>query len=99
VYAAETNVVLARRLWPRSIVQPPLTQADLAEAVLEPREGGRWYERDVDGSECDWGTVLTFQPPERLVVTWQINSHLQYDPDRPRASEVEVLFTEKDGQR
>src|SRR5258706_2087811 len=72
-------------------------QADLAEAVLEPREVGRWYERDVDGSECDWGTVLTFQPPERLVVTWQINSHLQYDPDRPRASEVEVLFTEIDG--
>jgi uncharacterized protein YndB with AHSA1/START domain len=72
-------------------------QADLAEAVLEPREGGRWYERGVDGSECDWGTVLTYQPPERLVVTWQINSHLQYDPDRARASEVEVLFTEKDG--
>lgn len=71
--------------------------ADLAEAVLEPREGGRWYERDVDGGECDWGTVLRFQPPERLDVTWQINSHLQYDPDRARASEVEVLFAEKDG--
>ena len=70
-------------------------QADMAEAVLEPREGGRWYERDIDGSESDWGTVLTFQPPERLVVTWQIDSHLQYDPDR--ASEVEVLFAEKDG--
>ena len=70
-------------------------QADMAEAVLEPREGGRWYERDVDGSESDWGTVLTFQPPERLVVTWQIDSHLQFDPDR--ASEVEVLFAEKDG--
>ena len=72
-------------------------QADLAEAVLEPREGGHWYERDVDGSECDWGTVVTFQPPERLVVTWQIDSHLQYDADRARASEVEVLFAEKDG--
>jgi uncharacterized protein YndB with AHSA1/START domain len=72
-------------------------QADLAEAVLEPREGGRWYERDVDGSECDWGTVLAFQTPEHLVVTWQIDSHLHYDPDRARASEVEALFTEKDG--
>jgi uncharacterized protein YndB with AHSA1/START domain len=72
-------------------------KADLAEAVLEPRVGGRWYERDVDGSECDWGTVLEFQPPGRLVVTWQINSQWQYDPDRARASEVEVLFTEKDG--
>jgi hypothetical protein len=67
-------------------------QADLAEAVLEPREGGRWYERDVDGGECDWGTVLRFQPPERIDVTWQINSRLQYDPDRARASEVEVLL-------
>jgi uncharacterized protein YndB with AHSA1/START domain len=72
--------------------------ADLAEAVLEPKQGGRWYERGVDGSECDWGTVLVFQPPGRLVLTWQINGQWQYDPDPSRASEVEVLFTEDNGQ-
>lgn len=68
-------------------------QADLAEAIIEPREGGRWYERGTDGSECDWGRVLVWEPPRRLVVTWQINGHWQYDPDPDHASEIEVRFT------
>jgi uncharacterized protein YndB with AHSA1/START domain len=72
--------------------------ADLAEAVIEPREGGRWYERGVDGSECDWGKVLEFQPPGRIVLTWQLNAQFAYDPDTDHASEVEVLFTEANGQ-
>jgi uncharacterized protein YndB with AHSA1/START domain len=72
-------------------------KADLAEAILEPRVGGRWYERGVDGSECDWGRVLAFQPPGRLVLTWQISSQWEFDPDLTRASEIEVRFTEEDG--
>jgi uncharacterized protein YndB with AHSA1/START domain len=68
-------------------------ERDMAEAVLEPREGGRWYERGIDGSECEWGRVLAWQPPHRLVVTWQINGQWQYDPDPAHASEVEVRFT------
>jgi len=68
-------------------------QADMAAAILEPRAGGRWYESGVDGSECDWGRVLAWETPYRLVVTWQINGQWQYDPDPAHASEIEVRFT------
>ncbi len=77
-------------------------KADLAEAVLEPRTGGRYYERDVDGSECEWGKVLVCEPPHRIVVAWQINEQSGawvYDPDMSRASEFEVRFQpQPDGQ-
>lgn len=67
--------------------------AEMADAIVEPREGGRWYERGVDGTECDWGQVLAWEPPHRLVLTWQINGHWQYDPDSAHASEIEIRFT------
>ena len=58
--------------WPH---QHHLGTAELAEAVLEPRIGGRYYERCVDGSECDWGKVLACDPPHRIVFSWQINAN------------------------
>jgi hypothetical protein len=64
----------------------------MAEAILEQREGGRWYERGVDGSECDWGTVLVYDAPNRVVVSWHLNGEWAYDPDPAKASEVEVRF-------
>jgi uncharacterized protein YndB with AHSA1/START domain len=80
--------------WPR---EHHLRDADMAEAVLEPREGGRWYERSVDGGECDWGRVLVWEPPERLVVTWQITAAWSYDPDF--VTEVEVRFVSEADDR
>ncbi len=59
-------------------------------AVIEPRAGGRWYERAQDGTECPWGKVLVWDPPGRLVLAWQIGANWKYDPDL--VTEVEVRF-------
>ena len=67
---------------------------DAAEGILEPRTGGRWYERGVDGSECEWGRVLAFEPPRRLLLQWSIDADWRYDPGLH--TEVEVTF-EPDG--
>ncbi|HKO91607.1 MAG TPA: SRPBCC family protein [Polyangiaceae bacterium] len=75
--------------WPRT---HKIGKAELASAVLEPREGGRWYERGVDGSECDWGSVLAYAPPSRIALSWHLNGSFQYDADPARASRVEVSF-------
>lgn len=61
-----------------------------ATAVIEPRLGGRWYERGVDGSECLWGNVLAWEPPHRLVLAWRITADWRYDPGLQ--TEVEVIF-------
>jgi uncharacterized protein YndB with AHSA1/START domain len=73
--------------WPR---EHHLGESDLDRAMLEPREGGRWYERSVDGSECDWGVVLAWEPPERVVLSWDISPEWRYDPTS--RTEVEVRF-------
>lgn len=65
---------------------------DIAETVFEPRVGGRIYDRGVDGSECQWARVLAFEPPNRLVFSWDINPRWQIESDHDQASEVEVRF-------
>jgi uncharacterized protein YndB with AHSA1/START domain len=75
------------RWWPKS---HHIGAADLDTLVIEPRQGGRWYERDVDGSECEVGKVLVWDPPARLVLCWQLSADWKFDPDL--ITEVEVRF-------
>jgi uncharacterized protein YndB with AHSA1/START domain len=64
--------------------------APIEEVVIEPREGGRWYTLHTDGSETSTGYVVAWEPPERLVVTWQIGADWKYDPRL--ITTVEVRF-------
>lgn len=77
--------------WPAS---HHIGDAELADAVIEPVTGGRWYERGTDGVECDWGRVLAYEPPDRLLLSWHLQGDWSYDPDPEKASEVEVRFVE-----
>jgi uncharacterized protein YndB with AHSA1/START domain len=61
------------------------------ELVIEPREGGGWYEVDADGTRCPWGTVLVWDPPARVVLNWQLNGQWAYDPEQ--LTELELRFT------
>ena len=61
------------------------------ELVLEPRAGGRWYEIGEDGSQCDWGRILAWEPPRRMLLGWQINGN--FEADTSATTEVEVTFT------
>ena len=65
---------------------------DIAETVFEPHVGGHIYDRGVDGSECRWARVLAFEPPDRVVFSWDISPQWQIETDLDKTSEVEVRF-------
>ena len=69
-------------------------KAPMVAALLEPRVGGRWYELGDDGSECDWGLVLAWDPPRHVAVSWHLDGDFRYDPDAARSSRVDVRFRE-----
>jgi uncharacterized protein YndB with AHSA1/START domain len=68
--------------------------ANAVDAIIEPRVGGRWYERGEDGSTCDWGSVLAWEPITRLVLYYDIDANFQYDPQLK--TEIEVRFVAED---
>jgi Activator of Hsp90 ATPase homolog 1-like protein len=76
--------------WPKD---HSIGTAEIAEVVVEPRAAGRWFERGMDGSECNWGRVAFWEPPRKVVLIWQISSSWQFDPNFE--TEVEVTFTEE----
>jgi hypothetical protein len=68
-----------------------IAKTPFADVVVEPRTGGRWFERDKDGTECEWGKVLAWDAPRRVVLAWQLNAEWKYDPDF--ITELEIRFT------
>jgi uncharacterized protein YndB with AHSA1/START domain len=69
-----------------------ILEGRVAEMVFEPRVGGHVYDRGVDGSECRWARVLAFEPPERFVISWDIDLQWKLETDPARTSEIEVRF-------
>ena len=80
--------------WPH---QNSIGSAPIADVVIEPRVGGRWFERGDDGSESEWGKVLAWNPPSGLVLAWQINGEWAFDESL--VTEVEVRFEEAEPGR
>jgi len=70
-------------------------ETDQKDVVIEPRAGGRWFEIGADGSEHDWGRVLAYEPPHRLLLAWQLTREFQYDANFETT--VEVRFEERGG--
>ena len=69
-----------------------ILQGELDEMVFEPHVGGAVYDRATDGTQCRWGRVLAYEPPDRFVITWNISLQWQLEPDPERVSKIEVRF-------
>ena len=75
-----------------------LMDTDIVERVFEPRVGGHIYDKGANGGECHWGRVLAYEPPSRVVFSWDIGAYWQIETDPEKTSEVEVRFT-PEGER
>jgi uncharacterized protein YndB with AHSA1/START domain len=71
----------------------------IVETVFEPRVGGNIYDRAEDGTECRWARVLAYEPPNRLLFSWDINGRWQIETDPDKTSEVEVRFIAESADR
>ncbi|QXJ25578.1 SRPBCC domain-containing protein [Actinomadura graeca] len=76
-----------------------LLASPIAETVFEARIGGHIYDRAQDGSECRWARVLAYEPPSRVVFSWDIGVQWQIEEDTANTSEVEVRFIEESPSR
>jgi uncharacterized protein YndB with AHSA1/START domain len=76
-----------------------LLDVEIAERVFEPRVGGRVYDRGTDGSECHWARVLAYEPPNRVVISWDISPQWEIETDPEKTSEIDVSFVAESGDR
>jgi uncharacterized protein YndB with AHSA1/START domain len=76
-----------------------LLAVKLAETVFEPRVGGYVYDRGVDGSQCRWARVLAYEPPDRILISWDISPYWRLETDLGKTSEVEVRFIAETDER
>ena len=76
-----------------------MLQVEIAETVFETQAGGRIFDRGVDGSECQWARVLAYEPPDRVVFSWDISPQWQIESDPEKTSEVEVRFVAESPER
>jgi len=76
-----------------------MLDVDIAETVFESHVGGHIYDRGVDGSECRWARVLAYEPPDRVVFSWDISPQWQIETEHDRTSEVEVRFVAESPDR
>jgi uncharacterized protein YndB with AHSA1/START domain len=76
-----------------------LLGVEIAETVFEPRVGGYLYDRGIDGSECRWARVLVYDPPNRVVLSWNISPQWQIETAPDKTSEWEVRFTAETTRR
>ena len=90
---ARAFAVFTERLGDYKPAEHNLLQVPIAQTVFEPRVGGHIYDRGTDGSICRWARVLAYQPPARVVFSWDISPHWQLETDPAHSSEVEVRFT------
>ena len=76
-----------------------LLSVPIAETVFEPRVGGHIYDVGIDGSLCKWARVLAYEPPSRVVFSWDIGPTWQLETDPAKTSEVEVRFIAESDDR
>lgn len=69
-----------------------LLGSPIVRTTFDPEVGGHVYDVAEDGSECRWARVLAYEPPHRVVVSWDISPSWQIESDPAHASEVEVRF-------
>jgi uncharacterized protein YndB with AHSA1/START domain len=74
--------------WP--LAHYKIGRANAVAAIVEPFAGGRWYEQGEDGSTCEWGKVLAWEPTSRLLLTWDISADWKHDPEL--GTELEIRF-------